>query len=162
MVAMSIAGLLGMGLFGNIMMHGRSFRYNQTSNQNVHQAGMALQRVIYGTPNYWGMRMASRSGMQVVPTGVVGDNGALGWQVVYRHNLLVTDDMPESFSQHQQTLVFDPRAQTLTLNDHEVARNVVDAYFEYNGRVAGMGLQIEHETYGLQAMVETRCTLRNQ
>ncbi len=162
MVAMAIAGLLGMGLFGNIMMHGRSFRYNQTSNQNVHQAGMALQRVIYGTPDYWGLRMASRTALQVVPTGAVGENGALGWQVVYRHNLLVTDDMPASFSQPQQTLLFDPQAQTLTLNGHEVARNVVDAYFDYNGRVAGMGLQIEHETYGLQAMVETRCTLRNQ
>lgn len=162
MMAVAIFGLLSLGMFGNVMMHQRSFLYNRASNANIQDSSLALQRVVYGDANHWGLRTASRSGTTVGFTGLTGANGSLGWQAEYRHNIPVHANTPPHLANPEQTLTYNPVSQTLTLNSTVIANNVVDASFTFNGTVVTLALQTENETFGLQSLVETRCTLRNR
>jgi prepilin-type N-terminal cleavage/methylation domain-containing protein len=162
LVAVTLLGVLSLGMFGNIMMHQRSFRYNVASNRNIQDSSMALQRIVYGDGDHWGLRIASRSNTVVNFTGETGANGSLGWQAVYRHHIPIDDDTPAHLSTPVQTLVYSPASRTLTLNGTVIASNVADAYFTFNGTVAALGLQTVNDTFGLESMVETRCKLRNR
>jgi prepilin-type N-terminal cleavage/methylation domain-containing protein len=152
MMAISISSLLMSSLAGNILMHGRSYRYNQTSNENIWNSSLTLQRIVYGTGDYWGLRKAGQSGISVQSTGITV-NGVSGWETTYESPMPGDDP---------QVLRYDPQAQTLELNQQRIASNVVDAYFTVDGSSVSIGIQAEHPSRGVQSMVETRLTLRNR
>lgn len=152
LMAISISSLLMSTLAGNILMHGRSFRYNQTSNENIWNSAVTLQRIVYGTGDYWGLRKARQSHMSVQPTGVVSE-GVAGWEATY-HSPMHSDT--------HQVLVYDPEAQSIELNHQIIGVNVVDAYFAYDSGTVSIGIQVEHPSRGLQSMVETQVLLRNR
>jgi len=161
MVSLAMFTLLSTAIWANVMLQGRSFVYNRTSNLNVRDAGFLVNRMVYGSSARWGLRLASQNMTRVDPTGRVGTNGAIGWRAVVNHNVddaaapAMLDMVPT------QTYEFDPVAMTITLNGVTLGENVIDSYFDLVGENIELGVQVEAEAGGAQTVMETRIRMRN-
>lgn len=159
--AIGILGLLFGGMVGVMASQGKIAYFNQTSNRNLVDAGVVVQRLLEGGADYWGIRNASRRAVSSEPTEVVGLNGSTGWQAVYRHDISFPGAVPEPFSVEEQTLVFNPVDRTLALNGSVIGRNVVDSYFVYNNPTVSVGVQVASDRPGQSLVFEASCTVRN-
>jgi prepilin-type N-terminal cleavage/methylation domain-containing protein len=160
LVSLMIFSMLSVAVWGNVFLQGRSYRYNSTSNGNVSGASLALNRIVYGNDAIWGLRVASRSGVSVVPSGITA-NGVAGWIATCRHNIDTDEDLPTALDTEEYTIVFNPVTRTITRNGQLIGEDVVNAYFTISSGNVSLGVQVETATGGLQAMVETLVRLRN-
>lgn len=160
MISMTIFGVLGVAIWSNVLMHGRSFIYNRASNANVSGASFVINRLVYGGSNYWGLRIASGSSTTVAFTGVNGSDGQLGWQADVRQTLKV-EDQPAVLDTHQQLITYNPLNETIDVNGTVVGEGVTDSYFRIQGNKILFGVQVEKEPRGKISLMETQIKMRN-
>ncbi|MBC2604697.1 PulJ/GspJ family protein [Pelagicoccus albus] len=161
LVALAITGLVFGGMVGVMVSQGRLAVFNQASNRNLTDSAMIVQKLVHGQEGSWGFRTASKIAFAVVPTAEVDSSGSVGWQAVYRHGIEFTREVPSDMAIEEQTLVYDPNADTITLNGNVIGENVVDSYLVYNNPIVAIGVQTQKDGTGVEHMFEASCALRN-
>jgi type II secretory pathway pseudopilin PulG len=162
MMAVSVFALLSAGLWANVSLVQRSFAFNRTSNQNVNQASLSLLRMANGTPDYWGMRVSSRTLTTVENTGVTGSGGQLGWRLSCEHNVEDPDGLPDLLETRVQVWTYNPLTRNIDVNGTVVFTDVEDSYARIENGSILVGIRIEEATGGSDAMMETRIRMRNE
>jgi hypothetical protein len=107
------------------------------------------------------MRAASRSMSSVVPTGVVGPAGQVGWQATLAHNIDDTSDMPLVMQDGVKVWTYNPTTQQISVDGTVVAGQIADSYLQITNGDIVLGVRVENETGGSQAMMESLIRMRN-
>jgi hypothetical protein len=114
-----------------------------------------------GTQDFWGMRAASRSMSSVIPTGVTGLDGQAGWQATLEHNIQDTSGLPTVLQDGTKVWTYNPLTRQIVVDGTVVAEQIEDSYLRMENGSLVVGVRVESENGGSQAMMESRIRMRN-
>lgn len=153
MVGMAVFSLLGAGLWMNVSLTNQSFQFNTLSNRDSIRASNVINRMVHGTPNYWGIRLAS-------PTMSVVEQDGDGWEATLRHNILDTSGLPAVMQTTEMPWVYDAGNGTITVDGTLVADNVISSTMELMGDKIHVSVEIKPSTGRREDRLDTHSEMK--
>jgi hypothetical protein len=97
----------------------------------------------------------------VVPSGVAGPDGQAGWQATLEHNIQDTSSLPSVMQDGEKVWTYNPLTRQIDVDGTVVAEQIEDSYFRIENGSIVLGVRVESENGGSQAMMESRIRMRN-